>query len=147
MAGRIFKLMRPLNLKLREERLAICRLDAGPPIPAWAGSGAFSSITRTAEELSIVCEEACVPSEVRHEPGWRVFQVEGPLPFSATGVLAAIAAPLAAAEIPLFAVSTFDTDYVLVKDSDAVRAAEALAAGGHRVSSATSPPREPRTTP
>ena len=139
--------VRPLNLSLLEGRLAICRLDANQPIPAWAGAGGFCSITRTAVELSIVCDEDRVPAEVRQEAGWRAFRVEGPLPFDATGILAAIAAPLAAAGVPIFAVSTFDTDYVLVKDADARRGAEALAAAGHRVGSATSPPPEPRTTP
>lgn len=90
-------------------------------------------MTRTADELSIVCPELSVPAHVRHEPGWRAFQVEGPLPFSATGILAAIAVPLAAAGISIFSVSTFDTDYVLVKDSDASPAAAALYASGHRV--------------
>jgi hypothetical protein len=120
-------------LKLLPEHLAICRLDGRDPVPEWAAASGFHSITRTADELSIVQAEARVPAQVRHEPGWRAFQVEGPLPFSATGILAAIAVPLAAAGISIFSVSTFDTDYVLVKDSDASPAAAALYASGHSV--------------
>jgi len=120
-------------LKLLPERLAICRLEASDRVPGWATADGFLSVTRTADELSIVCPERSVPAHVRQEPGWRAFQVEGPLPFSATGILAALAVPLAAAGISIFSVSTFDTDYVLVKDSDASPAAAALYASGHSV--------------
>jgi hypothetical protein len=137
--------VRQLHLTLRPERLAICRLGAADAIPPWAASSRFSSITRTDDELSVVCADADAPPEIRQDRGWRAFQVEGPLPFEATGILAAIAAPLAAAGIPIFAISTFDTDYVLVKDADARRAVGALTAAGHRVSNATSPPQEQMT--
>ena len=126
-------MVRRLKLRLLPEVLAICRLDAGAPVPPWAMNGVFSSVTRTAAELSVICPEAQAPAEVRREPGWRAFRVEGPLPFEATGILAAIAAPLAAAEIPIFAISTFDTDYVLVKEAHASRAAAVLGAAGHTV--------------
>jgi hypothetical protein len=125
--------VRHLRLKLIEERLTICRLDADATVPPWATGGAFSSVTRTGAELSIVCREEHVPDAVRRETGWRIFRVEGPLPFNVTGVLAAVAAPLAAAEIPIFAISTFDTDYILVKEADTGRAAAALIAAGHAI--------------
>ena len=131
--------MQSSNLMLLPERFAVCRVAAGNPIPQWASAGDFVSITRTADEISIVCAERTVPADIRHEPGWRAFQVEGPLPFEATGILAAIAVPLAAAKISIFAISTFDTDYVLVKEIHAARAAAVLAAAGHRIAGATSP--------
>ena len=114
-------------------RYAVCRLAVDAPIPAWTAASPFVSITRTAEELSIVCAEGLVPPDTHCEPGWRILRVAGPLAFSLTGVLAAIAAPLANAAVSLFAVSTFDTDYVLVKESDLANAVDALRLAGHSV--------------
>lgn len=115
---------------------AICRLEAGPPLPTWAMAGEFVSITRTAEELSIVCPEAVVPAGVRCERGWQAWRIAGTFELnSAVGVLAAVAAPLAAAGVSLFAVSTFDTDYLLVKAENHARATEALRRHGHTVGS------------
>lgn len=133
-------MVRRLKLKLLPGRFAVCRLEAGASLPPWAHGEGFSSVTQTAAELSIVCREERVPAAgVRCETGWRVFEVEGPLPFEATGVLASIAAPLAAAEIPIFAISTFDTDYLLVKEADRSRAAGALTACGHTTEQADCP--------
>jgi hypothetical protein len=115
------------------ERLAVCRLEATSDFPVWATRGGFYSATRTENELSVVCVEAGVPSGVQAERGWRALQLEGPMPFTLTGVLASVAVPLADAKIGMFAISTFDTDYVLVKATDAERAAAALAAAGHEV--------------
>jgi hypothetical protein len=121
------------TLLLLKDRLAVCRLAPGEPFPAWANGGAFASVTRTGDELSVVCPEGAVPEGTRCEAGWRMFRVEGPLDFALTGVLASIAAPLARAGVSIFALSTFDTDYVMVKEEDVERAASALAAAGHRV--------------
>jgi uncharacterized protein len=123
---------RALELTLLYESLAVCRLDPHAAIPGWA-TGAFVSITRAAEELSIVCAERDVPPDAQAERGWRALVVAGPLAFSLTGVLAALATPLAAAGIPIFAISTFDTDYVLVRSSDVAAAINALRSAGHRV--------------
>lgn len=112
---------------------AVCRLGKSAAVPAWA-AGDFLSVTRTAEELSVVCPEAAVPEGVRCERGWRCLRVAGTVPFSAVGVLASLAGPLAAAGVSLFAVSTFDTDYLLVKDDDMERAVGALRGAGHVVS-------------
>ncbi len=112
---------------------AICRLAADAGVPAWATGGGFSSVTRTADELSVVCAEDVVPAGAKCERGWRILQVAGPLEFSLTGVLADIAAPLADAGVSIFAISTFDTDYVLVKDENLARAVDVLRAVGHRV--------------
>lgn len=113
--------------------MAICRLGPGDEIPNWAGSAAFSSVTRTRTELSIVCLEDTVPCGIARESGWRVLRVEGPLDFALTGVLASIAGPLAEASVSIFAISTFDTDYVMVRESDVDAAFEALRNAGHRV--------------
>jgi uncharacterized protein len=112
---------------------AICRLGPDEPIPPRVASARFVAIARTDEELSIVCPEEAAPSGARIEPGWRCLRVEGPLPFHATGIMASLAAPLAAASIPIFAISTFDTDYVLVKQQDLAQAIEALRLAGHEV--------------
>ena len=120
---------RPRALRLLPGRFAVCRLDPHAPLPAWAfhDDATFWSLTRTPDEMSLVCDEDSVPPSVeRVEPGWRAFQVEGPIPFEETGVLASLAAPLAGAGIPLFALSTYDTDVVLVKQRDLERALAVL---------------------
>lgn len=96
-------------------------------------TGQWRSLTWTADELSVVCLTDQVPANVQSENDWRSFQVEGPLDFGLTGVLLAIAAPLAAAKISIFAVSTYDTDYVLVKQADLDAAIVALRRAGHQV--------------
>jgi uncharacterized protein len=122
-----------LRLFVLDCKLAICRLGARDDVPQWANTGTFTSITRTGSELSIVCQEESVPEGVERQPGWRVLQVEGPLAFELTGILASIAQPLTAAGVSLFAVSTFDTDYVLVREAQLDAAVAALRAAGHRV--------------
>ena len=92
-------------------------------------------MTRTADELSIVCETDYVPSEVEQESGWRALVVEGRLDFALTGILVSLAAPLADAGVSIFALSTFNTDYLLVRADDLPRAVAALRAAGHRVAS------------
>jgi uncharacterized protein len=124
----------PHQLKYRvlPERLAVCQLPADAPVPFWAQEGGFLCVTRSPDELSIVCEDQRVPEGVRVERGWVALKLEGPYPFSMTGVLTSFLQPLAEAKIPIFAISTFDTDYVLVKREDLERAKKALAATGHR---------------
>lgn len=124
--------MPSFHLTLLPGRLAICRLPAGASVPEWApAAGPLVSITRTADELSVVCDEAGVPAEVAAERGWRALRVAGPLDFALTGVLAALAVPLAEAGVSIFALSTYDTDYVLVREADVERAVAALAHAGH----------------
>ena len=122
-----------LRLRALLGRLAVCRLPADVPIPSWALAGGIVSITRTNDELSIVCPEERVPAEVKAERGWRALQVVGPLDFALTGVLAALVVPLAEAGVSIFALSTYDTDYVLVRENDLPRAVTALAHAGHTV--------------
>jgi hypothetical protein len=116
---------------------AVCRMPASTALPAWAAK-AFVSITRTGDELSIVCEERRVPEDVfgiefQLDRGWALLKFHGPFPLNAIGVLASIAKPLAEAAISLFAVSTFDTDYILVKRTHAKQAIAALTLAGHKL--------------
>ena len=125
--------MPPLRLAALPDPLAVCRLPADDAFPPWLPTHGFVSVTRTAHELSIVCAQDAVPAGVRRESGWRALAVEGPLDFGLTGVLASIATPLAGAGISIFAISTFDTDYVLVKAERVDDANEALRRAGHHV--------------
>jgi hypothetical protein len=120
-----------LQLSLLPQTLAICRLPSEARLPTWATQGAWYAVARTAEELSIVCEQGLAPDEVRQEMNWRALKVAGPLDFGLTGILAALAGPLAEAGLSLFAVSTFDTDYVLVKAEQLPEAIRVLRAAGH----------------
>jgi uncharacterized protein len=124
-----------VKLLLLPGLFAVCWLDPDAPLPAWAMSGSSSlvSITRTANELSVVCAQANVPGDVQREDNWRCLMVEGPLDFSLTGVLSALLAPLADAGVSIFALSTFDTDYLLVRAAQLDLALEALSAAGHPV--------------
>lgn len=123
-----------MKLSLSPDRLTICQLAADAPIPVWAaGMAPFCSITRTSEELSIVCPENLVPADVKQETGWRALKVDGPLDFALTGILASLAGSLAKAGVSIFALSTYHTDYVLVKDPQVAKAVRALQAAGHTV--------------
>lgn len=124
-----------IPLILLAERLAVCRLPAGAQFPDWAREGELLALVRTASELSVVCADRFVPPEVKAERGWRVFQAQGPLDFSQVGVLASITVPLAKAGVSLFALSTYDTDYILVKESALERAVQALNQAGFLVMS------------
>lgn len=109
------------------------RLAADSPLPVWATEGEFVSVTRTSDELSVVCPADRVPNRTAAERGWRVLKVTGPFALSEIGVLAALSAPLAAADVSLFAISTFDTDYLLVSEKQLDAAIAALRSAGHRV--------------
>lgn len=115
-----------MKLILLPARYAVCHAEQVP-----APAGEFFSLTRTNDELSVVCEERLVPEGVQREPGWRVLRFEGSFAFTEVGVLASVANPLRDAGIPILAVSTFNTDYVLVKDSQMAAASDALEAAGH----------------
>lgn len=117
-------------------RFALCRLDAGEPIPGWAWEGEFNSVTRTRDEVSIVCRAAAVPPEVRADAGWRALRVAGVQDLALVGVLASLTVPIAEAGVSLFAVATFDTDYLLVREEHLPGAIAALEAAGHGVTNA-----------
>ena len=122
-----------LNLLILAETLAICRLEKDAAVPEWAMTGSFVSTTRTAEELSIVCPQIQVPAVMKKEEGWRCIKVQGPLDFSLTGILASLTMPLAQAGISVFAICTYDTDYLLVKEENLEKTIEILVKKGYRV--------------
>jgi len=122
-----------MELRVLPERYAVVRLHPGAELPAWVDKGPFRSVTRTDNEVSVVCRDGDVPDGESAERGWRVLELKGPLEFSLSGVVASLVVPLAKAEVPVFVISTFETDYVLVRDSDLDPASEVLGAAGHAV--------------
>jgi hypothetical protein len=124
---------RRFDLTVLPGSFAMVRLAAEAPLPPWATHGDFFSITRTSDELSIVCRADQVPNGIATEAGWRALKVAGPFALSEIGVLSALAAPLAEAKVSLFAISTFDTDYLLVSEKQLLVAVAALKGAGHRV--------------
>ncbi|HEX3029820.1 MAG TPA: ACT domain-containing protein [Clostridia bacterium] len=119
-----------LVLSEMKNKLGICRLNNASAIPEWAVKGSFYSITRTQDELSVVCNQEDIPESVDYEGEWRGLKVEGPLDFSLIGILASISSALAKKGISIFAISTYETDYILMKDDKYKPAVEALEAEG-----------------
>jgi hypothetical protein len=126
-----------LTLSPLPETFAICRLGPNAAPPPWAATGLFYSITRTADELSVICAEANVPSplsgSVSCNRGWRCLKVDGPMDFNTIGVVASLSTPLAAAGVSVFVVSSYDTDYLLVKRENFENAVNVLRHDGHKV--------------
>ncbi|HEY0140509.1 MAG TPA: ACT domain-containing protein [Thermoanaerobaculia bacterium] len=122
-----------LRLTLLPDLLAVARLAPDEAMPAWA-RGPLLSVTWTADELSIICTDEAVPEGVQAERNWRVMKVEGPIPFDAIGVAAALVSPLATARISVFFLSTYDTDYLMVKDDLLADGIDALRRAGHDIS-------------
>ncbi len=124
-----------MELDLHATLLAVCRLPAEGVVPSWADQvlQPLVSITRTAVELSVVVPQSVVPSGVQAASGWRALSVRGPLPFHLTGILVSLAAPLAEAGVPVFALSTHDTDWLLVGHDRVGEACAALEDAGHRI--------------
>ena len=125
----------PHALKFRQlpGHYAVVRFAPDAPVPAWAAKGGFISITRTRDELSIVCTVENIPPDVHYDPRWICLKLEGPFPFSQTGVLLAFIEPLSSKSVPIFAISTYDTDYVFVPQEHASRAVDLLRAAGHEL--------------
>jgi hypothetical protein len=121
------------KLFVLSQHAAICQLGPSDEIPLWVQHNGFTAIVHTSDELTVVCAENYVPTQVKSEKGWRILKVNGPLEFSQVGVLSAIIVPLAQAGVSIFTMSTFDTDYVLVKEIDLVQAIDALRNAGHIV--------------
>ena len=122
-----------LTIVVYPEVYAVCQIEPQAAIPAWAQGREFVSITRTAAELSIVCQQGMLPGDVRAEKNRRLMRIEGKLGFELTGVLASVTAPLSKAELSIFAISTYDTDYLLIADEDLQKATEMLEAAGHTI--------------
>lgn len=125
--------MTTISLKRLEGSWAISRLAPTDPVPAWADGPGFASVSRDDEELSVVCREERVPADVRSDRGWACFKFLGPFAFDQTGILLSVIAPLSSAGIGIFAVSSFDTDHLLVKREHLERTLELLRAAGHRL--------------
>ena len=125
--------LRRLELSLLPERFAVAQLAPGAPAVTPPPGMTLFSVTRTADELSVVCAEPDLPLSARAQTGWRAFQVHGPFALSEVGVLSAIASPLADARISLFVISTFNTDYILVHAEQLQSAVAALERAGHKI--------------
>ena len=123
-------------LEVLNDRLAICRSDKDAPLPRWAKapSGEFFSVTRTRDELSIIIADARAPREAKCERDWRLLMVKGPLDFNLVGIIAGLAGTLADSGVSIFALSTYDTDYIMVKQTDLDRALAALRQAGYPIS-------------
>ena len=125
----------PQTLQTIAGEFSIIRLAPDAPLPSWADSTVFSTVSRTNEELSILCPSLNVPGDLdaKKEEGWRGLKLKGPFEFTEMGILASVLNPLAAAGVPILAISTFDTDYVFVKQENLEKAAQTLTTAGHTV--------------
>jgi hypothetical protein len=132
-AGLSREVTMPLRFRQLSGRFAICRLPPDASMPELVPNASFVSLTQTADELSIVCPMDQVPASAKCEGPWTCFKLQGPFPFSQTGVLASFIDPLAEHGVPIFAIATFDTDYVLVKEEYAPTAQQILKAAGHEL--------------
>jgi len=122
-----------LKFQRLPDSYAIVRLAPNVPVPDWATKGDFTSITRTPEELSIVCPAENIPKDVDPGPRWICLKLEGPFPFSQTGVLLSFIEPLSNNGVPIFAISTYDTDYILISKEHIDRALDLLHEAGHQL--------------
>ncbi len=126
-----------LNLTVLPNTLGICRLEPSKIAPAWALQSPFFSISRTAEELSIICEAQLIPGDIISDTGWRVIKLEGPFDFSLIGIMLSVTTPLAEAGVSILAFSTYDTDYILVKEANLANTINALTNAGHVIRGTT----------
>ena len=122
-----------LQLSLLPDVLAVCRLEPSDPIPDWATRTGFFSVSRTRDQLSIVCANSEVGDDVRASRGWRAIKIEGPLDLDLVGILVSVAVPLAHAGIGILPIGTFDTDYILVRDRQLPQAIKALRTTGFHI--------------
>jgi uncharacterized protein len=120
-----------VKLRTLPDSYAVVRLQPGAELPDWIDKGPFRSVTRTDNEVSVVCRDHDVPEGESVDRGWTVLEVMGPLDFSLSGVVASLVGPLAESDVPIFVISTFESDYVLVRSADLARAADALEEAGH----------------
>lgn len=121
------------DLMVHTERFSVCRLSPEAPLPAWVNQPVFWSATRTSDELSVVLPEKSAPQNIPVENGWRMIQIQGPIDFGLTGILSGILNPLAEAKIGIFAISTYDTDYILIKEDQFSAALETLQNVGYKI--------------
>jgi uncharacterized protein len=127
------------TLSILESRFGICKLkenseinpEVHPEVPSWVHESNFFSITRTPEELSVVCQENRIPADIKAEKDWKCLKIEGPLDFELTGILAGVSRVLADCEIAIFVISTYDTDYILIREKDLESAVKVLLEAGY----------------
>lgn len=122
-----------LTMEVLPDKIGICKLAVNQEIPLWAFQGEFFSITKTTEELSVVCSEENIPGDVLCERGWRALKLRGPFPFDLVGIVAQVSAAVARAGVGIFVISTYDTDYIRIKAKDLDPAVKALRNDGQRV--------------
>lgn len=122
-----------MKLKLFLEEYAVCRLNSNSKMPTWIDTKNFYSITKTDDELSVVCSNNNIPSDVKSEKEWRILKILGPLDFSLIGILSKISGLLADNKISIFAISTYDTDYILIKENDIKNACKILNCNGYEI--------------
>ena len=131
MATETFIMSHTLRLRAIHGQFAICKLQPEDSIPLWATSGPVWSVTRTATELSVVCSQEKLPQNIEAERNWRILETVGPLPFEMVGVLSSLAVPLTEAGVSVFALSTFETDLILVREKSFEIACQVLNKAGH----------------
>lgn len=122
-----------LTLSLLKDKFGVCRLNSNECIPSWGTRSEFFSITKTLDELSIVCSEEYIPKDIKCEREWKALKIEGPLDFSLIGILSKISRLLAKEGISIFAISTYDTDYILVKENHIENAVSVLSNNKYNV--------------
>lgn len=125
--------LKMLTLTTLKGSYSIHRFAPDAIVPDTIQESRFYSVSRTDEELSIVCEATIDLYALQSETDWRILKIVGPLDFSLTGVLAAVSELLAGREISIFALSTFDTDYILVRESKLAEAKRVMTDAGHRI--------------
>lgn len=123
------------SYSLLQDTFAICRMDKNASLPGWAVGGEFWSVSRTPDELSVVCPQGSVPADVDHEAGWKCLKVDSPFQFDLAGMILSMAAPLAEAEMDLFVVATHDSDYLMVREKDLERTTAEIARAGFSLDS------------
>jgi hypothetical protein len=124
---------RQLQLSLLKDKYGICTLPNTAPIPDWALTQSLASITRTEKELTIVCRLEILPSQYQSGLNWRCFKIDGSFDLNQIGVISSISSPLADAGISIYVISTYDTDYFLIKEQNLEKTISVLSNSGHYI--------------
>ncbi len=127
------KMIEGLKISRLPGLLTVCKLYRDAPIPDWAQDSGFLALIRTPDEFTVVCPQANVPDGVIAEPGWVALKVHGPLEFDLVGILAALSSTLAEAGVSIYTISTYETDYIMLKETMLEIAYSALLEAGHKV--------------
>jgi hypothetical protein len=122
-----------MQLSLLDKIFGICVFANNIPIPEWAATASLCSITRTGKELTVVCPQNIIPADIEHDREWRCFRIDGSFDLEQIGVISSLAAPLAQAGISIYVVSSYDTDYILVKDEKVEQVIAVLSRDGHSI--------------